>query len=239
MNTSYCHQPARLVPPCAASERKFIRGLWWISAGVTLPQQPAKSKVSERVICPPPSLRVVDSYGEWTSLWESQFSALNIPHLRSHTLVHTDPVNKVWTRTNSSEVETRTWQLWLSTCASALLDRKPCRSLFWSTTVRLSSTVFQTRFISWMKMLFSMTWGLARRRGNVLMSPQLSRRVYTSVCRAANSAWTSLEIRSECVLCMILNVFTACLSCSGNVHFNLYEFLASLTWNSCLHSFSK
>ncbi|XP_072770963.1 uncharacterized protein [Nerophis lumbriciformis] len=41
------------------------------------------------------SLLVVDSYGRWTSLWSSQFSALNIPHLRSHTLVHTDPLNKM------------------------------------------------------------------------------------------------------------------------------------------------
>ncbi|XP_071186883.1 uncharacterized protein [Salvelinus alpinus] len=44
--------------------------------------------------CPPLAFRVVDSYGAWTSLWESQFRALNIPHLRSHTLVHTDPLNK-------------------------------------------------------------------------------------------------------------------------------------------------
>ncbi|KAK6325704.1 hypothetical protein J4Q44_G00050460 [Coregonus suidteri] len=44
--------------------------------------------------CPPLAFKVVDSYGEWTSLWESQFRALNIPHLRSHTLVHTDPLNK-------------------------------------------------------------------------------------------------------------------------------------------------
>ncbi|XP_067117013.1 uncharacterized protein zgc:113276 [Osmerus mordax] len=43
---------------------------------------------------PPLSLRVVDSYGEWAALWESQFTALNIPHLRSHTLVHTDPFDK-------------------------------------------------------------------------------------------------------------------------------------------------
>uniref|UniRef100_UPI0037E7F986 uncharacterized protein n=1 Tax=Semicossyphus pulcher TaxID=241346 RepID=UPI0037E7F986 len=50
--------------------------------------------LSERVVCPPLSLRVVDSYGVWTTLWESQFTALNIPHLRSHTLVHTDPLNK-------------------------------------------------------------------------------------------------------------------------------------------------
>ncbi|XP_077420619.1 uncharacterized protein LOC144050858 isoform X2 [Vanacampus margaritifer] len=40
------------------------------------------------------SLQVVDAYGEWTSLWKSQFTALNIPHLRSHTLVHTDSGNK-------------------------------------------------------------------------------------------------------------------------------------------------
>uniref|UniRef100_A0A8D3APY4 Zgc:113276 n=1 Tax=Scophthalmus maximus TaxID=52904 RepID=A0A8D3APY4_SCOMX len=46
---------------------------------------------------PPPHpgiLRVVDSYGEWTALWESQFTALSIPHLRSHTLVHTDPLSQ-------------------------------------------------------------------------------------------------------------------------------------------------
>uniref|UniRef100_A0A8C2WDT6 Zgc:113276 n=1 Tax=Cyclopterus lumpus TaxID=8103 RepID=A0A8C2WDT6_CYCLU len=54
----------------------------------------AVSTMSERVHFPPLSLRVVDSYGEWTTLWESQFTALNIPHLRSHTLVHTDPLNK-------------------------------------------------------------------------------------------------------------------------------------------------
>ncbi|XP_070688451.1 uncharacterized protein [Pempheris klunzingeri] len=64
------------------------------SAGLTLEEQLAKSTVSERVIRPPLSLRVVDSYGEWATLWESQFTALNIPHLRSHTLVHTDPLNK-------------------------------------------------------------------------------------------------------------------------------------------------
>ncbi|KAG7266981.1 hypothetical protein CRUP_010515 [Coryphaenoides rupestris] len=39
-------------------------------------------------------VRVVDSYGDWAALWESQFSALKIPHLRSHTLVHTEPFNK-------------------------------------------------------------------------------------------------------------------------------------------------
>ncbi|XP_034019637.1 uncharacterized protein zgc:113276 [Thalassophryne amazonica] len=45
-------------------------------------------------LCPPLVLRVVDSYGEWIALWESQFTALHIPHLRSHTLVHTDPHNQ-------------------------------------------------------------------------------------------------------------------------------------------------
>eukprot|EP00066_Takifugu_rubripes_P005674 XP_003969900.1 PREDICTED: uncharacterized protein LOC101066132 [Takifugu rubripes] len=54
----------------------------------------SKPEISERIVSPQLSLRVVDSYGEWTTLWESQFSSLNIPHLRSHTLVHTDPFNK-------------------------------------------------------------------------------------------------------------------------------------------------
>ncbi|XP_047674646.1 uncharacterized protein zgc:113276 isoform X2 [Tachysurus fulvidraco] len=44
--------------------------------------------------CPPLIFKVVDSYGEWASLWESQFTTLNIPHLRSHMLVHTNPLNK-------------------------------------------------------------------------------------------------------------------------------------------------
>ncbi|XP_063068770.1 uncharacterized protein zgc:113276 isoform X2 [Engraulis encrasicolus] len=48
----------------------------------------------EKVSCPPLKLCAVDSYGQWACLWESQFKALNIPHLRSHTLVHTDPLNK-------------------------------------------------------------------------------------------------------------------------------------------------
>ncbi|KAF0042990.1 hypothetical protein F2P81_004327 [Scophthalmus maximus] len=61
---------------------------------MTLEEQPAKSTVSERAVRPPLSLRVVDSYGEWTALWESQFTALSIPHLRSHTLVHTDPLSQ-------------------------------------------------------------------------------------------------------------------------------------------------
>ncbi|XP_061565685.1 uncharacterized protein zgc:113276 isoform X2 [Cololabis saira] len=57
-------------------------------------EQLGKLTTPERVICPPLSLGVVDTYGDWTALWESQFAALNIPHLRSHTLVHTDPFNK-------------------------------------------------------------------------------------------------------------------------------------------------
>ncbi|KAK5609348.1 hypothetical protein CRENBAI_011327 [Crenichthys baileyi] len=54
----------------------------------------AKPTVSESTVCLPLSVLVVDTYGEWVALWESQFTALNIPHLRSHTLVHTDPLNK-------------------------------------------------------------------------------------------------------------------------------------------------
>ncbi|XP_039600988.1 uncharacterized protein zgc:113276 isoform X2 [Polypterus senegalus] len=44
---------------------------------------------------PPLSVKVVDPYGEWVTLWQKQFNALRIPHLRSHTLVHTDPFNKI------------------------------------------------------------------------------------------------------------------------------------------------
>ncbi|XP_056591070.1 uncharacterized protein zgc:113276 [Triplophysa dalaica] len=40
------------------------------------------------------NFKVVDSYGRWISLWQSQFTALSIPHLRSHMLVHTDPFDK-------------------------------------------------------------------------------------------------------------------------------------------------
>ncbi|KAJ8350542.1 hypothetical protein SKAU_G00256720 [Synaphobranchus kaupii] len=64
-------------------------------------RRPATAKVSKEEAAPGPThttpplrFRVVDSYGEWAALWGSQFSALNIPHLRSHTLVHTDPLNK-------------------------------------------------------------------------------------------------------------------------------------------------
>ncbi|XP_051800811.1 uncharacterized protein zgc:113276 [Acanthochromis polyacanthus] len=65
-----------------------------VTAGQMLEEKLAKSATSERMIFPPLSVLAVDSYGEWTTLWESQFTALNIPHLRSHTLVHTDPLNK-------------------------------------------------------------------------------------------------------------------------------------------------
>uniref|UniRef100_A0A3Q2CQR6 Zgc:113276 n=1 Tax=Cyprinodon variegatus TaxID=28743 RepID=A0A3Q2CQR6_CYPVA len=53
-----------------------------------------KPTLPESTVYPPLSILVVDTYGEWAALWESQFTALNIPHLRSHTLVHTDPFNK-------------------------------------------------------------------------------------------------------------------------------------------------
>ncbi|XP_056234133.1 uncharacterized protein zgc:113276 [Seriola aureovittata] len=90
-----CPDPLRTNPGtsnnrCCSDKKKKRRA----TTGMTLEEQPAKSTISEKVACPPLSLRVVDSYGEWTTLWESQFTALNIPHLRSHTLVHTDPLNK-------------------------------------------------------------------------------------------------------------------------------------------------
>uniref|UniRef100_A0A3B5KS01 Zgc:113276 n=1 Tax=Xiphophorus couchianus TaxID=32473 RepID=A0A3B5KS01_9TELE len=53
-----------------------------------------KPTISESNVCTPLSVLVVDTYGKWAGLWESQFTALHIPHLRSHTLVHTDPLNK-------------------------------------------------------------------------------------------------------------------------------------------------
>ncbi|XP_065327623.1 uncharacterized protein zgc:113276 [Pelmatolapia mariae] len=65
-----------------------------VTDGQAMEVQHAKLTTSERTTCSPLSLRVVDTYGEWTALWESQFTALNIPHLRSHSLVHTDPLNK-------------------------------------------------------------------------------------------------------------------------------------------------
>ncbi|XP_070818471.1 uncharacterized protein [Chaetodon trifascialis] len=91
-----CSEPPRPQPNLETSNMKRCSGKKRRrrTAGVTLEEQLAKSTISERVVCPPLSLRVVDSYGEWTSLWEGQFTALNIPHLRSHTLVHTDPLNK-------------------------------------------------------------------------------------------------------------------------------------------------
>ncbi|TRY62260.1 hypothetical protein DNTS_025819 [Danionella cerebrum] len=53
-----------------------------------------KKNETTQTPCPPLIFRVVDSYGHWTTLWESQFTALGIPHLRSHMLVHSDPFNK-------------------------------------------------------------------------------------------------------------------------------------------------
>ncbi|KAL7406210.1 hypothetical protein ABVT39_015515 [Epinephelus coioides] len=76
---------------CSSKKKRRARA---VSTGLTLEERLEKSMVSKRVDCQPMNLQVVDSYGEWTSLWESQFTALNIPHLRSHTLVHTDPLNK-------------------------------------------------------------------------------------------------------------------------------------------------
>ncbi|XP_008402711.1 uncharacterized protein LOC103462025 [Poecilia reticulata] len=64
------------------------------TAGQMTEQQEEKPTTSESNVCPPLSVLVVDTYGEWAGVWESQFTALHIPHLRSHTLVHTDPLNK-------------------------------------------------------------------------------------------------------------------------------------------------
>uniref|UniRef100_A0A3Q2QHY6 Zgc:113276 n=1 Tax=Fundulus heteroclitus TaxID=8078 RepID=A0A3Q2QHY6_FUNHE len=60
----------------------------------TFKRTPSKPATSESAVCRPLCVLAVDTYGEWAALWESQFTALNIPHLRSHTLVHTDPLNK-------------------------------------------------------------------------------------------------------------------------------------------------
>ncbi|XP_071756509.2 uncharacterized protein LOC139912574 [Centroberyx gerrardi] len=84
-------QPNPETPRNKRSRSKKKRG---VTTGQVLEEQLTPPMVSDRILCPPLSLRVVDSYGEWTALWESQFTALNIPHLRSHTLVHTDPLNK-------------------------------------------------------------------------------------------------------------------------------------------------
>uniref|UniRef100_A0A3Q2PAX8 Zgc:113276 n=1 Tax=Fundulus heteroclitus TaxID=8078 RepID=A0A3Q2PAX8_FUNHE len=64
------------------------------TAGEMTVEQKAKPATSESAVCRPLCVLAVDTYGEWAALWESQFTALNIPHLRSHTLVHTDPLNK-------------------------------------------------------------------------------------------------------------------------------------------------
>ncbi|XP_030269654.1 uncharacterized protein LOC115579990 isoform X2 [Sparus aurata] len=92
-----CSDPLGLQANPQTSDSKRCRGRKKRRAttGVALEEQLAQAATLERVVCPPLSFRVVDSYGEWTTLWESQFTALNIPHLRSHTLVHTDPLNKV------------------------------------------------------------------------------------------------------------------------------------------------
>ncbi|XP_019935384.2 uncharacterized protein [Paralichthys olivaceus] len=81
------HPPTSRNRSCGGKKKRKATA---VSAGMTVEE----SVISERVVRPPLSLRVVDSYGEWTALWERQFTALSIPHLRSHTLVHTDPLNK-------------------------------------------------------------------------------------------------------------------------------------------------
>ncbi|KAJ0056569.1 hypothetical protein NL108_010379 [Boleophthalmus pectinirostris] len=65
------------------------------TASVVDPPCPEAPGPPDTSTCPKMRLSVVDSYGRWAGLWEGQFVALNIPHLRSHTLVHTDPFHKV------------------------------------------------------------------------------------------------------------------------------------------------
>lgn len=99
LNSDHGHDPP-LSPSCSdpqrseTSNKKRCSSKRKIVTGQTLEEHLAKLISSERIFCRPLSLRVVDTYGEWATLWESQFTALNIPHLRSHTLVHTDPFNK-------------------------------------------------------------------------------------------------------------------------------------------------
>ncbi|XP_041646046.1 uncharacterized protein zgc:113276 [Cheilinus undulatus] len=81
-------------PETSNNKRSSTRKKRRHPTGPTLEERLAKTNISERVASPPLNLLVVDSYGEWTTLWQSQFTALNIPHLRSHTLVHTDPHSK-------------------------------------------------------------------------------------------------------------------------------------------------
>ncbi|RVE74342.1 hypothetical protein OJAV_G00021050 [Oryzias javanicus] len=65
-----------------------------LTPGHHLAQEQQSKSSSRESVCPPLSIQVVDTYGEWAALWESQFAALSIPHLRSHALVHTDPFKK-------------------------------------------------------------------------------------------------------------------------------------------------
>ncbi|KAF6732581.1 hypothetical protein FQA47_011153 [Oryzias melastigma] len=99
------HDP--LLTPCSSEPQKFLQktelsrnnGSNGKRKKKTTPghhytqEQQSKSSIQESV-CPPLSFQVVDTYGEWAALWESQFAALSIPHLRSHALVHTDPFKK-------------------------------------------------------------------------------------------------------------------------------------------------
>ncbi|XP_024151624.1 uncharacterized protein zgc:113276 isoform X1 [Oryzias melastigma] len=99
------HDP--LLTPCSSEPQKFLQktelsrnnGSNGKRKKKTTPghhytqEQQSKSSIQESV-CLPLSFQVVDTYGEWAALWESQFAALSIPHLRSHALVHTDPFKK-------------------------------------------------------------------------------------------------------------------------------------------------
>lgn len=71
-------------------------------------EQQSKLSIQE-CVCPSLRFQVVDTYGDWAALWESQFAALSIPHLRSHALVHTDPLKKVQTNTRLIEAMHQLW----------------------------------------------------------------------------------------------------------------------------------
>nr|XP_057945761.1 uncharacterized protein zgc:113276 [Doryrhamphus excisus] len=92
--TTSCKEPPKLELNMETHHRQHKTKRKVTHGGPTPEGHIAKSTLTDGAIKSPISFQVVDTYGEWTSLWRSQFIALNIPHLRSHTLVHTDPVNK-------------------------------------------------------------------------------------------------------------------------------------------------
>ncbi|XP_054627976.1 uncharacterized protein zgc:113276 [Dunckerocampus dactyliophorus] len=92
--TTSCTEPPRFELNMESHHRQHKTKRKVAHGGLTLEERLATSTLTEGVIKSPISFQVVDTYGDWTCLWKSQFTALNIPHLRSHTLVHTDPLDK-------------------------------------------------------------------------------------------------------------------------------------------------